>query len=102
MVASLANVSRRLAMLEREAVSPIGDVPPDPVEFAARVGLDNLDGWQEELLASEAPRILLNITRQGGKSTMSGVLAVHRMEREDRDFSPYVPEGSVQKRFPAP
>jgi len=75
---TLANVSRRLATLEREALSPIGDVPTDPVEFAARVGLEDLDGWQEELLLSEAPRILLNITRQGGKSTMSGVLAVHK------------------------
>ncbi len=50
----------------------------DPVEFAHAAGLEDLDGWQEDLLLSEAPRILLNITRQGGKSTMSGVLAVHK------------------------
>jgi len=76
MVVSLANVSRRLALLEARGadISPTGSA----VEFAHRVGLEDLDDWQEDLLLSEAPRILLNITRQGGKSTMSGVLAVHK------------------------
>jgi hypothetical protein len=64
-------------MLERDTVSPAIHFA-DPAEFAHRVGLDDLDDWQEDLLLSEAPRILLNITRQGGKSTMSGVLAVHK------------------------
>jgi hypothetical protein len=54
------------------------DTTRGPVEFAHAAGLEDLDGWQEDLLLSTAPRILLNITRQGGKSTMSGVLAVHK------------------------
>ncbi len=53
------------------------DVPADPVEFARLVGMEP-DPWQREVLASEAPRILLNICRQAGKSTVSGVLALHR------------------------
>jgi len=75
-VVSLASVSKRIAVLERT-----GDAAPvteSAVEFALHTGLDELDDWQEDLLLSQAPRILLNITRQGGKSTMSGVLAVHR------------------------
>jgi Helicase len=36
------------------------------------------DEWQRDVLASAAPRILLNVSRQAGKSTVSGVLALHR------------------------
>ncbi len=50
----------------------------DPVEFARRAGLQDLDQWQVDLLRSEHPRILLNVSRQAGKSTMAGVLAVHK------------------------
>jgi hypothetical protein len=35
------------------------------------------DPWQSGVLRSPAPRILLNATRQGGKSTTVAVLAVH-------------------------
>ena len=77
-LASLGSVSRRIAALERDGGSEPALLPGSTVEFAYRVGLAELDGWQEDLLLSEAPRILLNLTRQGGKSTMSGVLAVHK------------------------
>jgi hypothetical protein len=53
-------------------------VPADRVEFAAAAGLRNLDPWQERLLRSDAPRILLNCSRQSGKSTMAGVVALHK------------------------
>lgn len=76
MHATLSSVSKRIAALEREEHP--ATVAGSAVEFAHAHGLDNLDDWQEDLLLSEAPRILLNITRQGGKSTMSGVLAVHK------------------------
>ena len=48
----------------------------DPVELANRTGL-RADDWQARLLRSTAPRILLNCSRQAGKSTMSATLAVH-------------------------
>lgn len=49
----------------------------DRVEFASSLGLGP-DPWQERLLRSTAPRVLLNCSRQSGKSTMSAVLALHR------------------------
>ncbi len=49
----------------------------DRVGFASSLGLDP-DPWQERLLRSTSPRVLLNCSRQSGKSTMSGVIALHR------------------------
>jgi hypothetical protein len=54
------------------------DIPVDPVALAHAAGLEDLDPWQERALRSEAPRILLNVTRQGGKSSASGLLAAHK------------------------
>jgi Terminase large subunit, T4likevirus-type, N-terminal len=48
----------------------------DPALFAAAAGLPP-DPWQVKLLRSSAPRILLNCSRQAGKSTAVGVLACH-------------------------
>ena len=52
-------------------------IPDDRMAFAHAVGIEEPDPWQLRLLRSEAPRILLNITRQGGKSSMAGLLALH-------------------------
>jgi hypothetical protein len=49
----------------------------DRVAFAAELGVDP-DPWQERLLRSTSPRVLLNCSRQSGKSTMSGIIALHR------------------------
>jgi hypothetical protein len=49
----------------------------DRVAFAKRLGLEP-DPWQEELLRSTSERVLLNCSRQSGKSTMTGVIALHR------------------------
>jgi hypothetical protein len=49
----------------------------DRVEFGRRL-VGNLDEWQEQLLASDSKRILLNCSRQSGKSTMSAIIALHR------------------------
>lgn len=48
----------------------------DPVELARRVGLPP-DPWQAEFLRSTDPRILLNCSRQSGKSTITALLGVH-------------------------
>jgi hypothetical protein len=48
----------------------------DRVAFARNVGLEP-DPWQEDLLRSDSSRVLLNCSRQSGKSTISAVLAVH-------------------------
>jgi hypothetical protein len=49
----------------------------DRVAFARELGISP-DPWQEDLLRSGSNRVLLNITRQGGKSTMSALIALHR------------------------
>jgi hypothetical protein len=49
----------------------------DRVAFAREVGVEP-DPWQADLLRSEADRVLLNCSRQSGKSTTSAILALHR------------------------
>jgi Terminase large subunit, T4likevirus-type, N-terminal len=48
----------------------------DPVELARVAGLEP-DPWQAELLRSDSPRILLNCSRQSGKSLAVALLATH-------------------------
>ncbi len=48
----------------------------DAVAFAARAGVI-CDGWQAEVLRSSSSRLLLNCSRQSGKSTITSILAVH-------------------------
>jgi hypothetical protein len=48
----------------------------DPVEMVHATGLDP-DPWQARFLRSSASRVLLNCSRQAGKSTMAATLAVH-------------------------
>src|SRR5215203_3652371 len=49
----------------------------DRVAFAEKLGISP-DQWQKEFLRSSSDRVLLNCSRQSGKSTMSAVIAVHR------------------------
>lgn len=48
----------------------------DPVQVARSAGIDP-DPWQAKLVRSEAPRVLVNCSRQTGKSTTTAVLADH-------------------------
>src|SRR4051794_13041102 len=48
----------------------------DPVHLARRAGITP-DAWQADVLRSSAPRILLNCSRQSGKSTTTALLAAH-------------------------
>jgi hypothetical protein len=45
--------------------------------FARALGLEP-DAWQEQLLRSASERVLLNCSRQSGKSTMTAVITLHR------------------------
>jgi hypothetical protein len=49
----------------------------DRASFARALGLEP-DPWQERLLRSSSDRVLLNCCRQSGKSTMTGLIALHR------------------------
>src|ERR671912_2874733 len=49
----------------------------DRVAFSRHLGVDP-DGWQSEFLAGHSDRVLLNCSRQSGKSTMAAVIALHK------------------------
>ncbi len=49
----------------------------DPCLLARKAGIEP-DPWQATAMRSEAPRILMNCSRQTGKSFVAAVLAVHR------------------------
>jgi Terminase large subunit, T4likevirus-type, N-terminal len=49
----------------------------DRVAFAWALDLEP-DEWQDQLLRSNSNRVLLNCSRQSGKSTMTAVIALHR------------------------
>ena len=49
----------------------------DPVTFACSLGI-RPDPWQARLLRSTAKKTLLNCCRQSGKSTVAGIIALHR------------------------
>ena len=49
----------------------------DRVSFAEQLGVEP-DDWQYQLLRSTSDRVLLNCSRQSGKSTMSAIIALHR------------------------
>jgi hypothetical protein len=48
----------------------------DPTLLAELAGL-KLDPWQEEVLLSQAPKIILNCARQSGKSTIAALAGFH-------------------------
>jgi hypothetical protein len=48
----------------------------DPVLFMRASGIE-CDPWQARMLRSQASRILLNCSRQSGKSTICAGLALH-------------------------
>jgi hypothetical protein len=48
----------------------------DPARLARQAGIIP-DEWQARLLRSTSPRILLNASRQSGKSTTTALLAIH-------------------------
>ena len=48
----------------------------DPVHLAERAGIEP-DPWQRDVLRSAAPRMLLNASRQSGKSTTVALLSLH-------------------------
>lgn len=55
--------------------SLLQELRADPSRILGRAGLAP-DPWQEALLRSPSPRILMNITRQGGKSLTASALAL--------------------------
>jgi len=57
----------------------------DPAVMAQQAGIV-LDDWQERLVQSQAQRLLVNCSRQSGKSTTTAVLALHTALYEPRSL----------------
>jgi hypothetical protein len=57
----------------------------DRVVFARSVGVE-ADLWQADLLRSSARRMLLNCSRQSGKSTVAALLALHQAVYDPRSL----------------
>lgn len=53
----------------------------DPVIFACRAGIEP-DAWQADVLRSTSRRMLLNCSRQSGKSTTTAVIGLHQATYE--------------------
>jgi len=51
-------------------------IPRDAVAFAKLLSLEP-DPWQRDLLTSTHKRVILNCSRQSGKTTIVSVLALH-------------------------
>lgn len=64
----LAALQQRSAVAQRDYQSP--------VELAETCGIIP-DPWQRDLLLSDARQIILNCSRQAGKSTISALIALH-------------------------
>jgi hypothetical protein len=52
----------------------------DPVAFAGSIGFD-ADPWQARVLRSQSKRIILNCSRQVGKSTITALMAQNSFGR---------------------
>ena len=58
------------------AIVAADDAERDPVVFARQLGFEP-DPWQADVLRSKAPQLLLNNSRQAGKSTVAAIAALH-------------------------
>jgi predicted phage terminase large subunit-like protein len=70
---------RRIKRLEgRDApdAKTTTETPIDPVTFARQLNIDP-DPWQRNLLTSTDDHVILNCSRQSGKSTIVAILALH-------------------------
>ena len=75
---STAALKRELALLRSSLAAltpPQSDTLDDPIAWAERIAGLTLDPWQCDVLLSAAPRLLLNATRQSGKSTVAALKA---------------------------
>ena len=75
---STATLKRELALLRSSlaALTPAQSATlDDPIAWAERIAGLTLDPWQRDVLLSAAPRLLLNATRQSGKSTVAALKA---------------------------
>lgn len=73
---AVSALARRVDAAERRRRGARGLPDLDPLGLAQLAGITP-DPWQAEVLTTAAPRVLLNCSRQAGKSTVTACLAVH-------------------------
>ena len=73
----VAKEIRRFTQALAASMGADARIPKDPVEFARKLGMDP-DPWQQRALRSDHPRMLLNCSRQSGKSRIAATIAAHR------------------------
>jgi hypothetical protein len=78
---TLASLERRLNRLKQSHHFHRLTVDLDPVKMARIVG-NEPDPWQVHFLQSEADNILVNCSRQTGKSTCAAIKAMHTVFRQ--------------------
>ena len=67
----------RITKIEKDRTShAAASIPSDPVAFARSLNIE-LAPWQRALLTSSHERVILNCSRQSGKSTGVAILALH-------------------------
>jgi len=64
-------------LIEQRQLAAEAEAESDPVLLARAAGLEP-DPWQCDVLRSESRQIILNVTRQGGKSTVSAIRGLHK------------------------
>ena len=67
---------KRLEGLDAPDAKTTTPTPADPVTFARQLNIDP-DPWQRKLLTSTDEYVILNCSRQSGKSTIVAILALH-------------------------
>ena len=70
-----SEIENELSNLKKEELRALA-LAIDPVQFAITLGIDP-DPWQQELLLTEEKRVILNCSRQSGKSTLAAIIALH-------------------------
>jgi Terminase large subunit, T4likevirus-type, N-terminal len=75
-----AEFCARLGALEALVHQPT-QTPPDAVQLLRQAGMEP-DPWQWQVLTSDAARILLNCSRQSGKTIVSAALALSMAMRD--------------------
>lgn len=81
MLTGLSRYEQQAAAIARELRLLRQDAEPAPTRSAVELANDlgiSLDPWQREALTTPARDILLLASRQAGKSTVSGILALHQ------------------------
>lgn len=75
LLSKLTRLETRAGKIRRAEHPALPSLRDDPAGLMALAGLPP-DPWQEELLRSEPPRVLLLCSRQAGKSTVAAALAL--------------------------